>query len=661
MDQAPTHQTEWEWHVAVHGDDGAAGTKERPWATPERARLEIRRCKAEQGERFGGATVILHDGVYERRVTFELLQEDSGMPGAPVVYRAAEGACPRLAGGSRIRGFEPVRDLPMRQRLSADAQSQVRAVFLPALGIDDWGVMRPRGFGRPYVNASLEVFVNGTPMILPRWPHGHCLHTTTILDAGTKLRYGETGNRGAEFHYTDTDRPATWKPDDNLWVQGIFGTVWADDMIRIAQLDPVARRIRLADTHLYGVQVPVPHAVPEFQFVNVFEELNTPGEYYLDHATGWLYLYPPVPLDDAEVMVSRMEDPVVAMQDVSHVTLSGLTIEAARGMGLYMEGGEFNRIEGCTFRNLGSAAICMGQGIAGDDLPTIETTGTPVSRRIGNYAAHLYGNPEWNRLAGRNHLVTRCIIEDTGEGGVILGGGDRRTLTPANNQVTHCRIRRVNRLTKTYRPGIYMDGVGNRAAYNDIQDLTHSAIIAEGNEHVMEFNRIRNVLTASDDGGAIYMGRDIAQHGTVIRFNLISVARGGPCGFRLGIYLDDQCGGVDVIGNVIIGCPASILASGRYIRVLDNVQIDCDNPIQLDGRPTSAQHLHVLERLRVDEEPWISRYPQVARAPREHWNKTVGMEARRNIRIGGPPFMFNLGVDESFLTLEDNQEWPAEG
>jgi hypothetical protein len=91
------------------------------------------------------------------------------------------------------------------------------------------------------------------------------------------------------------------------------------------------------------------------------------------------------------------------------------------------------------------------------------------------------------------------------------------------------------------------------------------------------------------------------------------------------------------------------------------VQIDCDNPIQLDGRPTSAQHLHVLERLRVDEEPWISRYPQVARAPREHWNKTVGMEARRNIRIGGPPFMFNLGVDESFLTLEDNQEWPAEG
>jgi hypothetical protein len=364
-----------------------------------------------------------------------------------------------------------------------------------------------------------------------------------------------------------------------------------------------------------------------------------------------------VPLDEAEVVVSLLDDPLVVLEGAAHIELNGLAIEGGRGMGIYVEGGCGNRVVNCELRNLGTVGICMGQGIEGTELPVFEFTGTPVSRRLGNIGAHIYQNPEWNRNAGTDHAIMGCTIEDTGEGGVILSGGDRRTLTPGNNTVSRCTIRRTNRLSKTYRPGVWIDGVGNTVEGCRIEDLTHSAILFEGNDHLIENNRIRNVVTESEDGGAIYAGRDIAMHGTVIRGNAISGVRGGAFGFRSGIYLDDQVGGVEVVGNILHGNSIAAVISGRHIKVRDNIVIANDRPIGLDGRPPCQRHVDVLRRLGCDREPWLSRYPQVARAPDEHWGKPVGVEATGNIGIGGPPLSFDLGIDVSFLTLADNAEW----
>ncbi|MCX6376897.1 MAG: hypothetical protein NTU88_12850, partial [Armatimonadetes bacterium] len=87
MTQALAASGKVEFYVAVNGSDRNPGTKEKPFATLERARDAVRALKS----RSGGVTVQLRGGVYCRTQTFELTAEDSGSKGSPIVYRAFPG------------------------------------------------------------------------------------------------------------------------------------------------------------------------------------------------------------------------------------------------------------------------------------------------------------------------------------------------------------------------------------------------------------------------------------------------------------------------------------------------------------------------------------------------------------------------------------------
>ncbi len=66
-------------------------------------------------------------------------------------------------------------------------------------------------------------------------------------------------------------------------------------------------------------------------------------------------------------------------------------------------------------------------------------------------------------------------LECPGCGGdirLILGGGDRKTLTPGGNVADNNHIHHYGRWNRMYRNGIAIDGVGNRAAHNLFIDCT---------------------------------------------------------------------------------------------------------------------------------------------------------------------------------------------
>jgi len=133
------------------------------------------------------------------------------------------------------------------------------------------------------------------------------------------------------------------------------------------------------------------------------------------------------------------------------------------------------------------------------------------------------------------------LIEDIGEGGVVLSGGDRQTLTPANLYVERSTIRRFERVSRTYRPAILLNGVGNRAVGNKISDSPHTAILFTGNDHLISQNEIFDVCKETGDAGAIYTGRDWSARGTVISDNHIhDIAPNVAMGGTIGVYLEDQ-------------------------------------------------------------------------------------------------------------------------
>ena len=91
--------------VATNGSDASPGTKEKPFATLERARNEIRRLKTGGALPVGGITVEVRGGLYELARPIELGDQDSGTDNAPVVYRARRGEVARIVGGRIVTGW----------------------------------------------------------------------------------------------------------------------------------------------------------------------------------------------------------------------------------------------------------------------------------------------------------------------------------------------------------------------------------------------------------------------------------------------------------------------------------------------------------------------------------------------------------------------------
>ena len=142
--------------IATTGDDANPGTRERPFATLQRARDEIRKLKQRGPLPKGGITVLVTGGRYNVTKTFTLGAEDSGTETAPIVYRAAEGEMPTFTGGLRLTGFQPVRDAAILNRLSEEARDKVVQVDLGAHGLSSFKPLTLGGCasGRGVQNAS---------------------------------------------------------------------------------------------------------------------------------------------------------------------------------------------------------------------------------------------------------------------------------------------------------------------------------------------------------------------------------------------------------------------------------------------------------------------------------------------------------------------------
>lgn len=627
-----------DFFVSPQGNDRWSGKraeprgKEGPFATIERAQESVRALLRSRRPR-RPVRVVLRGGTYYLRRTLEFGPEDSGREGAPVIYAAAPGEQVILSGGRPLdpAAFEPVRDPAILARLPEEARSQVMQVDLRAQGVTDFGVMRPHGWGRSYVNPPLELFFNDQPLPLARWPNRGMLPLGEVIDPGSAPRSGDYNNRGGTFTFDD-DRPARWTQADDLWLSGYFAYGYADDTMKVKSIDLEKRTITLEQAHRYGLKSGLSYHA--YYALNLLEEIDEPGEWYLDRKSGRLYLWPPSDLRTARIAVSLLEEPMVALEGASYVTLRGLTFEVSRGMGVYIERGTGNLIAGCTFRNLGSVAVCLGQGIKMDSdgltgyrLQNGADRGErvpfePASRTLGDFGKALYADTTWNRQAGTHHGIVACDIYDT-NGGIILSGGDRKTLTPGGNYVLNCHIHHYSRVDRT-RTAVSIDGVGNRVAHCLIHDAPLGAIMLCGNDHVVEFNEIHHVCLEADDMAAYYFGRDPSERGNVFRYNFVHHT--GPPEVGLygasALFFDDgACGGI-VEGNVFYRVRAcAIRINGGHDHVFRN-NIFVDTVAAIPSGMNNEQWQNFLGdplqvvRLRqaVDilQPPYVTRYPELA-------------------------------------------------
>ena len=347
-----------EFHVSPTGSDANPGTAAKPFATLPRARDAARQAQ--------GSVVVLAPGTYRLKKTFALDDRDSG-----TTYRGVR-AC--FTGGVAVPAgaAKPVADPAILARLLPEARGKVMEIDLRALGVTDFGGMGPRGFGRPYMPAPVELIVDSEPLALSRWPKpgrpGEPIGT--VIDDGTKNLARGQRPHGGTFAYS-TDRPARWTKAENAWITGFFCNGYADDTLKVKSFDFQNKTLTTEQRHGYGFTSGKPWN--RWTALNLLEEIELPGEYMIDPKASKLYFLPPAGKNIAKcrLEVPVLTDPMIAIEGARGVVFDGVDMECSRGIGVYIERGANNRIQNATLRNFGMVAIlyrpgsAVGEGRAG--------------------------------------------------------------------------------------------------------------------------------------------------------------------------------------------------------------------------------------------------------------------------------------------------------
>ncbi|MBK8478981.1 MAG: hypothetical protein IPL39_22655 [Opitutaceae bacterium] len=615
-----------EFFVSPAGSDSAAGTAAAPFASLTRARDAIRTLKGGAGLPPEGITVWLRGGNYNLTATFTLESQDSGTASAPIVYAAYPGEEARITGARPLdpSWFSVVdASSPVWDRIDAAARGHVLVADLPAHGLSNFGTLKDRGYGALRI-APLTLFCDGRPMTLARWPNDpREFALTDSVPSPTQITYSG-------------DRPARWTQAEEPWLHGLWTQYWADFHLKIAAIDTANRTLTLAAAPAsYGITAEHP-----FYAYNLLEEIDQPGEYYLDRSTGRLYFWPAAPLAGATLQVSMLEVPLVQIAGAQHLTFRGLVFEASRAGLIAITSGTHNRLERCLLRNAQNAAT----------------------------------------VAGTANGLHDCEIVDCDEDGVRLAGGNRATLVPGGNYVTNCRIHRISRTVWTYHPAVNLrGGCGNIVAHNLLDDLPHSAVLFSGNDHRIEGNEIRRVCRLTSDCGAIYTGRDWGYRGNLITGNFLHhIETLWGSGAR-GVYLDDMVAGPAVTGNVFYALQETAIfcGAGRDLDLSNNVIAAC-NTGHYSGdyartwvTNTPGDSWNLLERLAAEgiqyqQEPWASRYPACAAIPNNYatiltglWRNPQGCRFVRNAGWANSTWMreydkSGTGVFSVYASITDN-------
>ncbi len=296
-----------EFFVSPRGNDtwsgrsSELGRNDGPFATIARAQQavrEVRKAKAVP------VRVVLRAGTYYLDRTLQFGPGDSGTEDAPITYAAAEGGRVVLSGGRRIEGWRWV-DVNGHQAWVVD---------LPEVRAGRWSFR--------------QLFVNGERRPRTRLPRTG-MYRIEALPGYDWQRQGEAFLDGTQqFVYGGTDLQR-WHNLHDVEVIGV--TRWITNRLPVQEVDVEKRLVTFDRPSLFALDDTAPPRPSVYWVENVFEALDTPGQWYLDRPQGRLY-YLPRPGEDmeaAETIAPRLTQVVrVAGREgalVEHVHFEGLT------------------------------------------------------------------------------------------------------------------------------------------------------------------------------------------------------------------------------------------------------------------------------------------------------------------------------------------------
>ena len=547
---------EADFYVSPRGRDSWSGTLPKPneagtdgpFETVTAARDAVRELKA-RGALEAPVTVMLRGGTYHLAEALVFEPRDSGAEKTPITYAAYPGEKPVLSGGRPINGWQR-------------AEGKLWKTHIPAVQKGEWD------FRQLFVNAERRHRAR-----VPNRDEGFC-HLQGLVKPQQRR---DPINRRA-FHFKPGHIDPDWTNLHDVEIVKLFG--WDECRRPIQNVDTEKHICTVAGLCSRGNRRPFDWYGRRYWVENVFEELDTPGEWYLNRDTGNLHYWP------------RSDENMKAAKVIAPVTDEILRLAGRPEQGKFVHDLTF---EGLTFAHCGAAFPEDGYPERQSEVfvpGAVRWTGARNCKFTGNELVHLGTYAIELDDGCQNNEIVRNRLHDLGAGGIKLG--QQHEPKKDANVTGHITVA-DNRI---YDGGhIYLMGAGIWAGHSGHNTIIHNSVhhlygmgisigwtwryvLTEARDNEVAYNHIHHLglgLLGSSSG--IYtLAR---QPGTVIHHNLIhDLERNidGPHHQTFGIQVDNGSGEIVYRENVIYNVPdACYKQFGKKHLVENNIFAFCDN------------------------------------------------------------------------------------
>ena len=539
--------------VATTGNDSWSGEmpvpsgQNGPFATLTRARAEAR--KLIHSGLTEAVNVMVRGGTYYLDETLVLDSRDSGTRGHRITWSAYEDEKPVISGGKPITNWVTYQ------------------------GDIQWATVTP---GWRFI----QLFLNGERQIRSRAPN---LNPANPLYGGWAFMEGRGDHHGegkSDFKYpANLFQGQLAKPDlADVFLNAGFGS----DMTPIVAIDDVKRIIH---TNYSAIESYTSNT--RFRVENALEELDQPGEWFLDWKIGKVYFWPRGNLSGAEVAAPSLWS-LITLSGAEHITLSGFTFTNTRARGgisraaVILQSTSHCRVMRNHFSAVGGHAInLVGNGSANPcELNLVQHNEISLA---GDEAIHLRDTAQFNHILD-NH-VHDCGLINHYSAGITFGTHSPATETRHSN--------------------------GNLVAHNEVHDLPRDGITVGANPYgrnVVRYNVVQRTGREAKDAGALrswLFGSSEAFNaalpdipemlGHIFEYNFVTDVLGAHAANGqitvpydgLGVYLDDLTANTVVRGNIIARAALSGFHTnyGRNNLLENNIFVDCQDQVTFSKPP----------------------------------------------------------------------------
>ena len=576
-------------NVDDDGDDNSLSTA--PVKTLEKAKEIVKALKGRYPEK--AYRVVFNEGEYRfsNGITFDT--SDSGTPDKPIIYEGAEGANVIFKGSKEISltNMEPVGD-DIKALLKEDVKDKVYKIDLRTQGIEEI----PAFSSSTWLEAKeyVGLYLDGKEQPIAQFPNGDGKYSIweSVIDPGEA---GSNSKNGATIKVSD-EEIKRWGNAKDFWVGGYFARDYRYERVNGKSIDAENMTITFAK----GTDATVSSDESRrWKIYNLIEELDMPGEWYIDRENLILYYYPPKNITNGTFEISTLADNFITMTETQNVIFKNIEFAQSKADAISMGKDVKNiKITNCSFENLGRAGI--------------RTYGSVTGSFEGLY----------NYLDAPSFVeISDCNFYNLGSAAIFMyGGGNRETLTESRNKITNNYIEKVSQNRKCVAAITIEGGIGTTVSNNVIHNTPFQAINFFGNNHKIQYNELENVCNEATDAGAIYSGRSYVMRGNEVSYNFVHDYRVHddrvPLEQTSAIYLDDLMSGVAINHNIIVNGNTGIHVSGGQDNDIENnIILKTDNVFYTGNPGNKAENIGDLDDVAayvIETFPaWAEAYPDI--------------------------------------------------